>query len=148
MGLFEDGEKMLLLYRMSTVMIKFQRFASLLSPMTISVCTGTLRFKGMHSRINVRHTTDYQRLNSYHLYNVAAKELLVNQFPDIQLLDTCAVTANVQLIVRAEIDEILGSDHWMNVAVCALQKLWLVYAVWTNRDIVHVVACASYNDTN
>lgn len=61
---------------------------------------------------------DYQRLNSYHLYNVSPRDLLVSQFPDIQLLDTCAVTSNIKLIVSAEIDEILGSHHWINVTVC------------------------------
>ncbi|KAG2183994.1 hypothetical protein INT44_009005 [Umbelopsis vinacea] len=58
---------------------------------------------------------DYQRLNSYHLYNVTPKDFLVNHFPDIQLLDSCAVTSNIKLIIKAEIDEALGSDHWINV---------------------------------
>jgi hypothetical protein len=31
-------------------------------------------------------------------------------------LDSCAVTSNVRLIMSAEIDEILGSNQWINVA--------------------------------
>ncbi|KAM3587184.1 E3 UFM1-protein ligase 1 [Umbelopsis sp. WA50703] len=59
---------------------------------------------------------DYQRLNTYHLYNTSPKDFLISHFHDMCFLDSCAVTSNVRLIMSAEIDEILGSNQWINVA--------------------------------
>ncbi|KAG2184424.1 hypothetical protein INT43_000333 [Umbelopsis isabellina] len=81
--------------------------------------------------------TDYKRLNTYHLYNATPKDFLVSRFPDIQFLDSCAVTSNVKLIMSAEIDEILGSgNQWINIAT-------LVPSILSPTDISTLLASIS-----
>jgi hypothetical protein len=52
-------------------------------------------------------------------------------------LDSCAVTSNVRLIMSAEIDEILGSNQWINVAT-------LVPPVLSPLDISTLLASKAY----
>lgn len=81
--------------------------------------------------------TDYKRMNTYHLYNATAKDFLVSHFPDIQFLDSCAVTSNVKLIMSAEINEILGSgNQWINITT-------LVPSILSPTDISILLASIS-----